>query len=115
MFSANAKNLLADYFKAMKNRAKAYLFYGRLLKPLIHSAPKTLINITWQDSIGNVSVFATNMLTTRTTVALKVPGATKKFLKIFNGNKLVSSTEVNGGENYNWEIPAWRLLYLIFF
>ncbi len=114
LLTTNAKTLLTDYFGAMKKRAKGYLFYGRLLKPLISSAPTTLIHNTWQDSIGNVGVFATNMLTTSTTVAVKVPGATKKFLNIFNGNTLVSSTEVNGGENYNWEIPAWRLSYIIF-
>jgi hypothetical protein len=112
--SANALSIMKDYYGAIKTYAKDYLLYGRLLKPAILSAPTTLIHNTWQDDKGNIGVFATNTLTTNTVVSVKIPGTTNKYLNVFNGNTLVSSTEVKGGELFSWDIPKWRLSYLIF-
>ncbi len=106
-------DVLKDYYDVMKTHGKDFLLYGSLLKPAVQSAPGALHN-TWQDDAGNIGIFAVDTLDFPTTIKVKIPGAGIKYMNVYNGKTLVSSSQVQGAETYSWILSKWRLSSLIF-
>lgn len=106
-------DVLKDYYDLMKTHGKDFLLYGKMLRPVITSAPGT-IHTSWEDDKGRTGVFAVDTLDVATSVELTVPGSGQKYMTIFTGSTAVSQSLVTGGQSYTWQIPKWRLCSIVF-
>lgn len=105
--------VLKDYYDVMKTHGKDYLLYGRMLPPIVESGNGVIHN-TWDDGNGNQAVFAVDTLDINTTMSIRVPGTSSKFVSVFNGSTLVSASAHPGGSLINLDVPKWRLFSVVF-
>lgn len=68
--------LVGDYYDAMRGRAKDFLLFGRMRRPLVAASPdaSAIIQSAWDDGRGNVGVFVVNIRNGEAALKVHAPG-----------------------------------------
>ncbi len=133
---AAARQLLADYFGAMKTHAKDTLLYGRMRRPAIPDTPVArreivaskggkrgrtqhvtvplIIQSAWDDDRGNVGVFAVNTQREPAVVQVPAPGPGRWRAHLFTGAQSERPALVANGAVLGWTLAPGRLQAIVF-